>query len=96
MRHYFSRLLITADLLQLSSAFDPIEESPFLITSKQQGVCDEWPSGYYLGDASAGRNSSYVSLGRCGVGIHHVSPDLASFFDACQPLGGVVQVVPQS
>ena len=85
--HYHSTVIITADLVQHSSEFDPMEESPiFTTTSKPEGVPEEWTSGYYFGDGSGGTYSSYDFPRRCGVGLHHVSLEHEPVDDAWQPL----------
>lgn len=56
--HYYDRFLITSDLAQLDSAFDPLAESPrFSTTSRPIGVPEVWPSGHYFGDGSGGTYS---------------------------------------
>jgi len=43
-----------------------------------------------------GTYSSYEIIRRCGVGVHHVTPNFERYFDAWQPLCGPVQTVPRS
>lgn len=95
--HYYNRLLITEDLVQLGDQYAPLEHSPvFTSTVHPEGIPDNWPSGYYFGDGSGGVYSSYDFLRRCGVGIHYVNPELVPGFNAWQPLLGQVQSVPRS
>ena len=35
--HYYNRLLVTGDMLQLDAAFNPVEHSPVLTTSPDPG-----------------------------------------------------------
>ena len=95
--HYYNRLLVTKDMVEIGEQFAPLEHSPvFTTTPHPQGIPDMWPSGYYFGDGSGGIYSSYDFLRRCGVGIHYVSPDLEPGFNAWQPLLGPIQTVPRA
>jgi len=56
----------------------------------------EWPSGFYFGDGSGGRYSSYPTLRRCGTGIVYLDWDMSHQFDVWSPLPGQVQTVPRA
>jgi len=50
-----------------------------------------WPSRYYFGDGSGGKYSKYITISRCGVGLHYVNIDKQPLIDASMPLPGEIQ-----
>lgn len=65
-------------------------------TQELEAECEDtentaWPSGYYCGDGSGGKYSSYPTLTRCGVGVHYVTPDKIPQNDVATPSPGKIQ-----
>lgn len=77
---YNSSLITGSNLIQLGDTPDK----------------NEWPSGFYFGDGSGGRYSSYPTLRRCGTGIAYLDWDMDHQYDIWSPLPGAIQTVPRA